>query len=203
MTTQRARHPRPEPPGRTQRGGPLAARAPAAARVLALQRQAGNRAVVALLARTPRTEALAQPKDTHAIVAKIGTIPLLSFSWGASGRRDRDGGPGVKELSLSSQAGSHSPALWRAAAEGTPLGTVEIVLMKDGKPYARIKLHGAVVSAYSTGAGSAGRSKPVETWSLNADGVEWEIPRGDDAGDGAGRSRGPAGPDVWDVDAPG
>jgi type VI protein secretion system component Hcp len=203
MTTQRARHPRPEPPGRTQRGGPLAARAPAAARVLALQRQAGNRAVVALLARTPRTEAPAQPKDTHAIVATLGTIPLLSFSWGVSGRRDRDGGPGVKELSLSSEAGSHSPALWRAAAEGTPLGTVEIVLMKDGKPYARIKLHGAVVSAYSTGAGSAGRSKPVETWSLNADGVEWEIPRGDDAGDGAGRSRGPAGPDVWDVDAPG
>jgi type VI protein secretion system component Hcp len=202
MMKRRARHPGPAPLERTERGGPAPPRAvPAgpAADVLALQRLAGNRAVAALVARTPRAEAPPQPKDTHVIVPKLGTIPLLSFQWGVGGQ-DREGRSALKELSLSSEVGSHSSALWRAATDGTPLGTVEVVLMKDGKPYGRIKLHNAMVSSYSTGGRSGGHHKPTETWSLNVESIEWV------SADGGARGGGDSGAgvgSVWDYDAPG
>src|SRR3954454_13775738 len=94
MTTGPARQPEAEPPQRTESPGPGAARAAiagmgggAASRVLALQRAVGNRAVAALLARDPTPNAPPPqpappaPKTTSAIVAGIGTIPLVSFSF--------------------------------------------------------------------------------------------------------------------------
>jgi len=167
--------------------------------VLALQRTAGNRAVVAMLARTAGATAPAKRKETHAILPEIGTIPLLSFSWGEGGH-GREGRSAFKELSLMSEQGEHSAALMRAAAEGTPLGTVEVVLMKDGKPYGRIKLHNVIISSFSTAGSAGGDGKPTDAWTLNAEKIEWEFTG---AGGGSGGGRPPATRDVWDYDAPG
>jgi hypothetical protein len=203
MTTQRARHPRPAPPGRTQRGGPLATRAPAAARVLALQRQAGNRAVGraagAHAANGGAGAAEGHPRDRREdrhdppALVLVGRLrpPRPRGRPRSQGALAQLGGRVALAGALEGRRGGH------AAGHGGDRA------LEEGKPYARIKVHGAVVSAYSTGAGSGGHSKPVETWSLNADGVEWELPGGDGGGSGDGRGRRPAGRDVWDVDAPG
>src|SRR4051794_21936144 len=85
MTTLPAREPKAEPPERTDRAGVVEPRPSTAAtpagRVLALQRQAGNRAVTALLARDPTPNAppaKAAPASTptQLIVPDVGSIPL-------------------------------------------------------------------------------------------------------------------------------
>jgi len=192
--TRRARHLLPDSPERAERTGRGLARATPAARVLALQRQAGNRAVVALLARAPgakapvKPKAPATPKETYLIVPKLGMLPLRSFSWGVSGRA----GPQaqINELTVTTELGDRSSALAQAVATGTSLGTVEIVLMKDGEPYARVKLHDALVSSYSMSNGD-GTGKPVESWTLNAKSIKWEAIGGgapDRGSDGYDRS---------------
>src|SRR4051794_7214738 len=141
MTTSPARHPEPEPPERTERAGTVAARrAPEspAGRVLELQRSVGNRAVAALVARDPKPGA-APAKERHYEVKfpDIGTIEVLSWSWGESGRgRHGSGGTGrvtSNELNFSSEVGPHSAALMNATASGTPLGTVVLEAFNEGK----------------------------------------------------------------------
>lgn len=206
--TQRARHLGPESPERTGRGGRVASRAPAAARVLELQRSAGNQAVLALLARAPKGGKPAPakpapaetPRGTHAVVEGVGTIPLLSYQWGVGrgvtvGGTHGEGHPQVNELVITSELGEHSAALARAATDGRP-GTVEVVTMKDGKPYLRITLEGALISSYSASGPGGGQTKPTETWTINADAIKWELV-GADLGDPGG-SR-PAPGSEWDL----
>src|SRR5215218_11432549 len=125
--------------------------------VLALQRSAGNKAVSALLARSPDT---AKPKQddksaategARATLPGIGTIPLLSVSFGG-GRAPTAGatGPGEartpQEIVFSSKAGEHSPMLFKAAHDGKPMDVD--VIMPSGKSTRRLKLSKAIVSSY-------------------------------------------------------
>jgi type VI protein secretion system component Hcp len=181
-----AHQPKPEPPARKE-----AVTAPAE-RMLALQRQIGNRAVGALLARTPKTKAPAkmpapkppQLKDgIYAVVPGMGTIQLQSAQLGASrqitsasgqGANREAAAPAISEISVTSEQGDHSTQLFRAALEGN-LGTVEIRFVKAGKPYMTIKLHNALVSSFSiSGHGGDTQGKPLESWTLNGDKIEYE-----------------------------
>src|SRR5215210_4225373 len=146
MRTVPARAAESEPPERTERAGPAEPRAPTAApaaQVLHLQRQAGNRAVAALLARAPAETAPADapPKDTHVVVPKLGTIVVHSFSMGGASRPGSDRGtgkPNVRDVVLSSDQGKHSSDLARALIDGRSLGTIELVVMRDGEPVYKI-----------------------------------------------------------------
>jgi len=146
---------------------------------------AGNRAVAALIARAPKakpkpkppaeTPAPAQPKDSHVIVPGVGTIPVESFSWGTRAREGpSEGKASFTDLHLSSEVGDHSAAVMLAVTDGTRFETIELVLMKEGTPYLRVKLHKAYITSYQIGGGGTGRAKPVETWSIDAESVEWE-----------------------------
>lgn len=157
-----------------ERGEPP--RRPAAERVLALQRSAGNRAVSDLLARSPdakEAEKSAGAAGLRATLPGIGTIPLLSVSFGASSGRGGSGSgsgspPAVREVGLSSKAGEHSAKLLKASFDGRPMD-VEIVL--PGQEGAvRIKLKGAIVSQYSTGSG--GEERGTEVWTLSVQAIE-------------------------------
>jgi hypothetical protein len=151
-----------------------------AAGVLALQRSAGNRAVAAMLARSPDTAA---PKGEekaagqHAVFPGIGTIPLQSIQFGGGGPpgRARDE-PAVRDIVCTSLQGEHSAALMRASLEGKGVD-VEII-MPSGKGTLIIKLTNAMVTSYSTGSG--GGDKPMETWALNFTAIEYRY-QGEDA----------------------
>jgi hypothetical protein len=133
------------------------------ASVLALQRGAGNRAVAGLLARDPKT---AEKKETRvAIFPGIGEIPLEGFQLPANHPGSTGSArPAPKEVILSSKSGPHSQLLWRESLYGRPKD-VELVLGT-----LRIKLKGALVTGYQLG-GSG--NEPVETWTLNADSIEF------------------------------
>jgi hypothetical protein len=161
-------------------------RSETANRVLALQRSAGNQAVSALLARSPdgateekdKTES-AGASGVRATLPGIGTIPLLSFSAGATGRppggsagrgREDEKAPTVREMVFSSRVGEHSSKLFKATIDGKPM-EVEVIVPR-GKSTLRLKLKGAIVSNYSTsGAGGEGDSA-IESWTLNFESVE-------------------------------
>jgi hypothetical protein len=141
-------------------------------KVLALQRSAGNQAVSGLLARSPDT---AEPKTegaegTRATLSGIGTIPLLSASFGmgnapggsTSGRRE--GGKGPREIVLVSKVGEHSAKLVKATADGNPMA-VEVILASG----VRLKLKGALVSRYST---SGEGPDALESWTLDFESLE-------------------------------
>jgi hypothetical protein len=148
------------------------ARADGAGQARALQRSAGNRSLSALLARDPDPPKQDSKSGSSglAVVPEVGTIPLLSVSFGAS-RSVATGGsagggsgrPSIREISVVSRVGEHSPKLMQALTGGKP-GTVEIVTANLS-----LTLKGAMVSSYS--AGSAG-AEPTESWSLNFDSFE-------------------------------
>ena len=152
-------------------------RRPAAERVLALQRSAGNRAVSDLLARSPAVkdaEKSAGASGLSVTLSGIGTIPLLSVGFGASSRGGGDGGagsgkpPAVREVVLSSKVGEHSTKLMRASVEGQVMDVEIILPAKEGA--VRIKLKGAIVSQYSTG--GRGEDRGTEVWTLNFQAIE-------------------------------
>ena len=159
--------------------------------MLALQRQVGNRAVGALLARAPKPKTppkMPAPKSPelkdgiHAIVPGIGTIQLTSAQLGTSrqtgtatgqGSSREANAPRLMDITVTSEQGDHSNQLLRAAIEGH-LGTVEIRFVKDGKAYLTIRLHNALISSFSVSGSAEGHAKPLETWSLNGDKLEYE-----------------------------
>jgi type VI protein secretion system component Hcp len=155
-----------------------------AQRVLALQRQAGNRAVAALLARKPappKTPPVPPEvlKGNHVIIPKVGTIPLESISWGASSGGKDDPAPKlrVQDVHVITELGPHSQDLMLAVANGSSLGTVEIVLVHHGKPYMRLKLTKARVTSYSVSGHLGDRApqgKLTESWSMVAEKFEAE-----------------------------
>jgi type VI protein secretion system component Hcp len=144
--------------------------------VLALQRQIGNRATQALLARETAT----QPRYT-AKLSGIGTIALESFSFGVakpsvgSDGAGRDGPKAeTRELHFDSVVGDHSPELFRHSASGIVVKEVEIVLRKQGNAYLTIKLKNAHVVSYSTGSGGGQAGEKHESWSLAYESIEYK-----------------------------
>lgn len=139
----------------------------------ALQRSAGNHVLSAHLAREPETTA----EDTKsgagglAVVPDVGTVPLLSMTFGSSrgapvtgpaGGGGSGRGADPHEVTLLSRVGDHSPKLMLAVSNGKP-GTVEIVT-----PSLSLTLKNAMVSSYSASTGE----NPTESWSVNFDTFE-------------------------------
>jgi hypothetical protein len=155
------------------RPGERTVRPHGAERLRALQRSAGNHVLSAHLAREP--EATTQPPASGAgglaVVPDVGTVPILSMSFGAS-RRAPVSGPGsggtsggggsFNDVALTSAVGAHSPKLQQAATNGKP-GTVEIVMSSF-----TLSLKNAMITSYSMSAGE----NPTEGWSVNFDTFE-------------------------------
>jgi hypothetical protein len=145
--------------------------------VLALQRSAGNRAVSALLARSPdatkskEDEKGAAAAGASAKLSGIGTIPLLSVSFDVNrtpgGRGGEGGAPPPQEIVFFSKIGEHSAKLTQAAIDGRPM-EVEVILPGGGSTV-RLKLTGAIVSSYSKSGGDPGAT---ESWTLNFQSLE-------------------------------
>ena len=117
------------------------------------------------------------------MVPGIGTIPLHSAQLGGvispnapgRGASREPVAPQLAEITVSSDQGDHSDALFRAAIQGDNLGVVEIRFMKGGKAYMTIKLHNAMISSFNvSGSGGDTHGKPLESWNLNGDKIEYE-----------------------------
>jgi type VI protein secretion system component Hcp len=164
---------------------------------------AGNRAVTALLARDPKTKtppakAPAKKKDPpkQSYVAISGMDPIVFESAQLGGRSnpapshrgsEREAPtPAVAEVVITTIQGEHSTELFKRSLWGEPF-SAEIVFVKDGKPYMKIKLTNALISSFSvSGHGGGADSKPMESWTLNADKIEYETFGGGTA-EGGGR----------------
>ncbi len=143
-------------------------------RVLALQRDAGNRAVSAVLARAPdpAKPETAEPTGARATLPDIGTIALLSVQFGRMTRpprRDRQREPDgneqtAGELLVSSTVGAHSARLMKMSLEGKPMD-VEVILPSGVK----LNLKGAMISGYST---SSAGGEQVESWTIDFESME-------------------------------
>jgi type VI protein secretion system component Hcp len=175
-------------PGRRTGGARPGAHAP----VLELQRMAGNRAVNALLARDPKTKAPPPkkqdpPKHNHVVIegmapilvesAQIGQVrPRIGSDRGAEREKPA---PQVSEITVTSLLGDHSTELFQKSLWGKPF-SAEIVFVKpDGQVYLRIKLKNALISSYSvSGHGGSPDAKPMESWTLNAESIEYETSGG-------------------------
>ena len=53
------------------------------------------------------------------------------------------------DVTVSSDAGHHSDGLFRAILEGKDIGPVEILFVKEGKPYLTVKLTGVAVVSFN------------------------------------------------------
>jgi hypothetical protein len=142
-----------------------------AARMLALQRTAGNHAVAAMLAREVAPKQ-AEPAHGLAVVEGLGTIPLDAVSMGearpnASSRATEKEKPAPpREITVMSKQGEHSAALALANQRGD---VFEVELLVGEK--LRLKLHKAMISAFSeSGHGGDGA---VDSWTLNAESIEF------------------------------
>jgi hypothetical protein len=150
-----------------ERDQPVATAAPIshAARMLALQRTAGNHAVAAMLARdaAPKQE----PAHALAIVEGLGTIPLESVALGEAHKGgSREKPVTTREVGVMSKRGDHSMALQLASQNGTAF---EVELLIGEK--LRVKLHKALIVSFSVnGRGGEG---PMESWTLNAESIEF------------------------------
>ena len=158
--------------------------------MLALQRQIGNRAVGALLARAPSKTPPKMPapkppelKDgIYAIVPGIGTIELNSAQIGMHRHTTSPAGRGTSrepaapptEIMVTSHLGDHSDKIFRWSIGGEP-ATVEIRFIKGGKAYMTIRLHQALITSYSvSGHGGGVEERPLESWALQGTKVEYE-----------------------------
>ena len=165
--------------------------------VLELQRMAGNRAVTALLARDPKAaKAPAKKKDPpkQSYVAVSGMDPIVFESAQLGGRQTMSpsgrgqnrevSAPAVAEVVVTTLQGEHSSELFKRSLSGEPF-SAEIVFVKDGKPYMKVKLTNALISSFSvSGHGGGPGSKPREAWTLNADKIEYETSGGGTAAGG-------------------
>ena len=94
--------------------------------------------------------------------------------------------PAVAEVVITTIQGEHSSELFKRSLSGEPF-SAEIVFVKDGKPYMKIKLTNALISSFSvSGHGGGPDSRPMEAWTLNADKIEYETSGGGTA-EGGGR----------------
>ena len=161
---------------------------------------AGNRAVTALLARDPKPKTPAKapekkkdpPKQSYVAIsgmdpivfesAQLGGRPSLSPSHRGSEREAPV--PAVAEVVITTIQGDHSTELFQRSLSGKPF-SAEIVFQKDGVPYMKIKLTNFLISSYSlSGHGGGPDSKPMESWTLNADKIEYETLAGGTAAGG-------------------
>ena len=156
--------------------------------VLQLQRMAGNRAVAALVARDPKTKSPpAKKKDLpkHNYVAIEGMEPILfesaQFGTGqrptnTTGREAQpDAKPVLSDVVITTYQGEHSTELFKTTLGGPPFAAEVVFVKPDGQPYLKIKLKNAMISSYSvSGHGGGADGRPMETWVLNAEKVEFE-----------------------------
>ncbi len=162
---------------------------------------AGNRAVTALLARDPKpkTPAKTPPKKKdppkQSYVAISGMDPIVFESAQLGGRPSRAPShrgtereapaQAVAEVVITTIQGEHSSELFKRSLWGEPF-SAEIVFQKDGVPYMKIKLTNVLISSYSvSGHGGGPDAKPMESWTLNADKIEYETFGGGAADAGA------------------
>ena len=148
--------------------------------VLALQQAAGNRAVSALLARQPHTTAAPgkpAPKEaaqgaSHVLMPGIGTVPLVSFSWG--GGETHNVGPGkadIRDIHITSRVGPHSELLQKAITEGRHFKQAELVHHGSAGAGVRIRMTDVLGTTYQL----AGVTEVEhEVWSLTFASVEFE-----------------------------
>jgi type VI secretion system secreted protein Hcp len=170
--------------------------------VLELQRMAGNRAVNALVARDPKTKPppkpAAKPKPkprpdhNYVLIEGMDPIEFESASFGSStphvtgatgqGANREAAAPKVTEVMITSRLGPHSTEIFQAAMWGGGR-SAEVVFVKNGQPYLTVKLKNALVSSYSvSGHGGDSHDQPMESWTLNAEKIEYET-----AGEGSSK----------------
>jgi type VI secretion system secreted protein Hcp len=153
-----------------------------------LQRMAGNRAVAALIARDTTTKTPPAkpkkdpPKQNHVVMSGMDPIVLQSAQVGgrqnptsSSRAGQREGAaPQVAEIVITTILGEHSTQLFQRSLRGEPFSAEIVFVDKDGTPYLTIKLTNALISSYSvSGHGGGADSKPMESWTLNADKIEY------------------------------
>ncbi len=161
-------------------GAPEAADGPAA-RVLELQKAAGNRATGAALARWPllgAAQPVAEwPKTLEMIIDGRTVIPLESAQLGQQRHMTNATGRGIEqdksldvggEMVVTLKQGKWSSDLFRESLSGRGFKTVEIVFPgKDGKGM-RVILEDVLISSYSvSGHGGADHDSPMDSISLN------------------------------------
>ena len=173
LLEEKAAKPHAEPEAETAKS----AKADPAARVLELQKTAGNRAVGAALSRWPRfgAPAVAQwPKESQMILDGT-SIPIESIqeaiqgsgtgSSTTSGNMNKSGATGPGEIIVTLKMGKHSSDLLLQSQTGSGYKTVEIVIpSKDGKGGFRFILTDVLISNYSI---SSGLSSPTESLELS------------------------------------
>jgi hypothetical protein len=138
-----------------------------AARMIALQRTAGNHAVAAMLAREAKPKA--EPAPGLAVLGGLGTIPLESVSLSEPQRGGTREQPTTsREVMMMSKQGEHSQALQRASAEGTVF-EAEILIGDKLK----VKHHKAMVSSFVMSGSGDSMGEPMDSWSLNAESIEF------------------------------
>lgn len=146
---------------------PAAARTPTAPEALiALQRQAGNRAVAGLLARDPTAGPAAEPAKGSALTLDmgepIGSVPVLSASWARAGQG---------ELVITCPMGDYAAKIMEAAAKGKVIAVVVLA-----SPTVRSTMYEVVVSSYQV-AGRDGASDV--SFTLNFSKAEHEFTQSD------------------------
>ena len=160
---------------------PEAADGPAA-RVLELQKTAGNRATGAALARwpffaAPKAPVAQWPKQLEMIIDGKTVIPLESAQTGTDRRLTNPTGTAVNrekekdesgEMVVTLKQGEWSTGLFREALDGRGYKKVEIVFPgKDGKGM-RLILEDVLISGYSiSGHGGVGNDSPMDSITLN------------------------------------
>ncbi len=136
------------------------------ARLIALQRTAGNHAVARMLAREAAPKQAPAPAQGIAVVDGLGTIPLLAVGMPErqrGGSRERP--ITTMEVTLMSRMGEFSQRLMLASQRGDAF---EAELLIGEK--LRVKLHKALVSSFQE---SGHNGEPVDSWTLNAESVEF------------------------------
>jgi hypothetical protein len=144
----------------------LASPVPHAARMLALQRTAGNHAVAALIAREAKPK---QPEPAHAVafVEGLGSIPLVSLALGAAHKSEERERPMTsQDIPVMAKQGKHSAALALASQRGD---VFEVELFVGEK--VRLKLHKAAISVFTTS--GEGADGPIDSWTFNAESIEF------------------------------
>jgi Type VI secretion system effector, Hcp len=148
---------------------------------------AGNRAVTALVARDPKTKPPPAkkkdpPKHNYVAVEGMDPIPFESAQLGPgpgmrAGRGESREAPpaAIAEVVITTLLGDHSNELFKKSLSGKPFSAEVVFVKPDGQVYLKIKLKNAMISSYSvSGHGGGPDSKPMESWTLNADKIEHE-----------------------------
>lgn len=112
------------------------------------------------------------------------TIDVLSWSWGTSQSHSGGGGGGsgkvsVHDISITKSVDSVSTQLAAAALKGTPVGKVELTLVKgdpgDRVSYFTYELKNVRITSYQvSGSTDGSNTLPMESLSLNFDKINWE-----------------------------